>query len=60
MIAASIDGRSTILNALPIRRAHPRFVDNLASLGAAVSWSDDVDPKAPAAELASFHPAVPA
>ena len=60
MIAASIEGRSTILNALPIRRAHPRFVDNLTALGAAVSWSDDVDPKAPAAELASIHPAVPA
>ncbi|MGI9169278.1 MAG: UDP-N-acetylglucosamine 1-carboxyvinyltransferase, partial [Caulobacteraceae bacterium] len=29
MVAASIEGRSTILNALPIRRAHPRFVDNL-------------------------------
>ncbi len=42
MIAVSIDGRSTILNALPIRRAHPRFVDNLNALGAAVEWSDDV------------------
>jgi len=40
MIAASIDGRSTILNALPIRRAHPRFVDNLNALGAAVEWAD--------------------
>ena len=40
MIAASIDGRSTILNALPIRRAHPRFVDNLNALGAAVQWAD--------------------
>jgi UDP-N-acetylglucosamine 1-carboxyvinyltransferase len=38
MLAASIDGRSTILNALPIRRAHPRFVDNLNALGAAVEW----------------------
>ncbi|HEV7578585.1 MAG TPA: UDP-N-acetylglucosamine 1-carboxyvinyltransferase [Caldimonas sp.] len=41
MLAASIDGRSTILNALPIRRAHPRFVDNLNALGAAVEWTDD-------------------
>ena len=39
MLAASIDGRSTILNALPIRRAHPGFVDNLNALGAAVEWA---------------------
>ncbi len=39
MVAASIDGRSTILNALPIRRAHPRFVDNLKGLGASVEWA---------------------
>ena len=38
MIAASIEGRSTILNADPIRRAHPRFVENLRSLGADVAW----------------------
>ncbi|WP_395699166.1 UDP-N-acetylglucosamine 1-carboxyvinyltransferase [Aquabacterium sp.] len=38
MLAASIEGRSTILNALPIRRAHPRFVENLNALGAAVQW----------------------
>jgi UDP-N-acetylglucosamine 1-carboxyvinyltransferase len=38
MIAASIEGRSTILNALPIRRAHPHFVENLNALGAAVEW----------------------
>jgi UDP-N-acetylglucosamine 1-carboxyvinyltransferase len=38
MLAASIDGHSTILNALPIRRAHPRFVENLNALGAAVEW----------------------
>ncbi|MDQ6684121.1 MAG: UDP-N-acetylglucosamine 1-carboxyvinyltransferase, partial [Pseudomonadota bacterium] len=41
MLAASIEGRSTILNALPIRRAHPRFVDNLNALGAAVEWTSD-------------------
>jgi len=39
MLAASIEGRSTILNAQPIRRAHPRFVDNLNALGAAVEWT---------------------
>lgn len=38
MLAASIEGRSTILNALPIRRAHPRFVENLNALGARVEW----------------------
>lgn len=38
MLAASIPGKSTILNALPIRRAHPRFVENLNALGAAVEW----------------------
>ena len=38
MLAASIEGESTILNALPIKRAHPRFVENLNALGADVSW----------------------
>lgn len=38
MLAASIEGRSTILNALPIRRAHPHFVENLNALGARVEW----------------------
>ena len=38
MLAASIDGRSRILNATPIRRAHPRFVENLVSLGARIEW----------------------
>ena len=47
MIAASIDGRSTILNADPIRRAHPRFVENLKSLGADVEW-DEAPPSPPA------------
>ena len=32
------EGRSTILNALPIRRAHPHFVENLNALGATVEW----------------------
>ncbi len=39
MLAASIDGASKILNADPIRRAHPRFVENLISLGADVEWA---------------------
>jgi UDP-N-acetylglucosamine 1-carboxyvinyltransferase len=40
MIAASIDGRSVVKNAEIIRRAHPRFVENLQSLGADVSWKE--------------------
>jgi UDP-N-acetylglucosamine 1-carboxyvinyltransferase len=39
MVAASIDGRSEIINAVPIRRAHPRFVENLCSVGANVEWT---------------------
>jgi len=38
MLAASIEGTSKILNADPIRRAHPRFVENLIALGADVEW----------------------
>ena len=38
MLASSIEGRSTIYNATPIRRAHPRFVENLVSLGAKIEW----------------------
>jgi UDP-N-acetylglucosamine 1-carboxyvinyltransferase len=41
MIAASIEGRSVIINADPIRRAHPGFVENLRSLGADVWWEED-------------------
>ena len=40
MIAASIEGRSVIVNAEPIARAHPRFVENLVALGADVSWEE--------------------
>ncbi len=40
MVAASIDGESTILDADPIRRAHPNFVDNIDSLGVDVRWDD--------------------
>ncbi len=39
MLAASIPGRSAIRNALPIRRAHPRFVENLCALGARIEWA---------------------
>ncbi|HEX5379195.1 MAG TPA: UDP-N-acetylglucosamine 1-carboxyvinyltransferase [Phenylobacterium sp.] len=38
MLAASIEGESLILNAAPIQRAHPRFVENLNALGADVEW----------------------
>lgn len=39
MIAASIPGRSVVKNADTIRRAHPKFVENLRSLGAEVEWT---------------------
>jgi UDP-N-acetylglucosamine 1-carboxyvinyltransferase len=39
MVAASIDGRSEIRHAAPIRRAHPRFVENLRALGVQVEWT---------------------
>ena len=38
MVAASIPGRSVVKNADTIMRAHPRFVENLRSLGADVEW----------------------
>ena len=38
MVAASIPGCSTVKNADTIRRAHPRFVENLKALGADVEW----------------------
>jgi UDP-N-acetylglucosamine 1-carboxyvinyltransferase len=38
MVAASIDGRSVIHNADPIRRAHPDFAENLVALGGHVRW----------------------
>lgn len=41
MVAASIEGRSEIRNATPIRRAHPRFVENLRSLGVEVEWESE-------------------
>lgn len=36
--AIQIDGRSTIRNADPIRRAYPHFVEKLTALGAEVRW----------------------
>ena len=41
MVAASVEGRSVIRHALPIRRAHPRFAENLNALGAEVAWTED-------------------
>src|SRR5581483_4378122 len=39
MVAASIPGRSVVRNAEIIKRAHPRFVENLRSLGAELEWT---------------------
>jgi len=39
MVAASIEGQSTILNADPMRRAHPKFVENLIAIGADMEWA---------------------
>jgi UDP-N-acetylglucosamine 1-carboxyvinyltransferase len=38
MLATSIPGRSVIHNATPVRRAHPRFAENITRLGARVDW----------------------
>ena len=40
MVAASIPGRSVVRTADTIKRAHPRFVENLQSLGAEVAWKE--------------------
>lgn len=40
MVASAIDGESTILDADPIKRAHPDFVKNFVALGADVQWVD--------------------
>ena len=40
MLATSIPGRSVIKNATPVRRAHPRFAENITKLGARVDWVD--------------------
>jgi UDP-N-acetylglucosamine 1-carboxyvinyltransferase len=38
MVAAAIPGKSIVRNAEIIKRAHPRFVENLRSLGADLEW----------------------
>ena len=38
MVAASIPGRSVIRNAAPVKRAHPRFAENIRALGAQIEW----------------------
>lgn len=38
MVAASIPGKSVIRNAAPVRRAHPKFAENITRLGAKVEW----------------------
>jgi UDP-N-acetylglucosamine 1-carboxyvinyltransferase len=38
MVAASIPGRSVVRNSEIIKRAHPRFVENLRTLGADLAW----------------------
>lgn len=38
MVAAAIPGKSVVRNAEIIQRAHPRFVENLRSLGADMEW----------------------
>ncbi len=40
MVAASTPGRSVVRTADTIKRAHPRFVENLRSLGADVEWKE--------------------
>ncbi len=38
MLSCSIPGRSVIKNATPVRRAHPRFAENIRTLGAQIEW----------------------
>ena len=38
MLSCSIPGRSVIKNATPVRRAHPRFAENIRALGAQIEW----------------------
>lgn len=38
MVASAIEGESIILDADPIRRAHPNFVENFVDMGAEVQW----------------------
>ncbi len=38
--AMQIDGRSRILKADPLRRAHPNLIENLTALGADIRWEE--------------------
>ena len=38
MLACSIPGQSHIKKAAPVKRAHPRFAENITMLGARVEW----------------------
>ena len=40
MVALSVPGTSIIHKADPIKRAHPRLIENLQSLGADVTWEE--------------------
>ena len=40
MVASAIEGESLILDAGPIRRAHPKFIENFVSVGADVQWTN--------------------
>ncbi len=40
MVAASLEGRSVVMNADPISRGHPHFAENLRKLGAEIEWED--------------------
>lgn len=40
MVASAVEGESMILDADPIRRAHPNFVENFVAMGAEVQWTD--------------------
>jgi UDP-N-acetylglucosamine 1-carboxyvinyltransferase len=40
MVAAAIPGRSIVRHSEIIKRAHPRFVENLNSLGAQLEWRE--------------------
>ena len=40
MLACSIPGQSHIKKAAPVKRAHPRFAENITRLGARVEWVD--------------------
>ena len=40
MLACSITGQSHIKKAAPVKRAHPRFAENITMLGAKVEWVD--------------------